>query len=150
MPGLLVDSQQAVLAQALIDLNIVNPTAWPINVDQEPDEPDSVITVYGTQGRDDGRTQVDGELQEHHGIMIKVRSLDRTGFTIITQLAVAMDGLVDRGVSLVTNGVTNRYNIQSISRTGNGVICLGKEMPPSRRNGYTVNAVMSVRMITNP
>lgn len=154
MSGILADSQQAVLAQALRNLQgqtllanrvsfIFNEDNWPIYVDQEPDVPDSVITVYGTLGRDDGRTQIDGELQEHHGIQIRVRSLDRTGFTLITQIAVVCDKLVDQGVQVGEN----HYLIQSVDRTGNGVLSLGKEMTPTRRNLYTVNALVNVRMV---
>lgn len=151
MSGLLRDSQQAILAQALEDLNIVDPDIWPINVDQDSESPDTSITVYGTLGRDDGRTQIDGELQEHHGVQIKVSSLDRTGFLIATQLAVACDGMVDKGVTVSSELMgTNYYILQSVNRTGNGVNALGKDMVNTRRNLYTFNALVNVRMVTPP
>lgn len=159
MSGFLADSQQAVTAAVLQNLTgktltmsrvqfVVNPGSWPIFIDQEPDVPDNVITIYGTLGKDDGRTQIDGELQEHHGIQIRVRSLTKLGFKVATSLAVACDQLVDMGVQVSTPELgTNNYIVQSINRTGNGVLSLGKEMPPTRRNLYTINALINVRMV---
>lgn len=159
MSGLLIDSQQAILATVIqkmtgktLKMNgvsfVVNPNAWPVYYDQEPDTPDNGITVYGTLGKDDGRTQIDGELQEHHGVQIRVRSLNKIGFSVISQIATMCDGLVDMGVTVATQELgTNKYIVQSVNRTGNGVLSLGKEMTPTRRNLYTLNALINVRMV---
>lgn len=149
MSGILNDSQQAILCYVLRDLEIVDSAEWPIFIDQEPDLPDNCITIYGTLGKDDGRTQIDGELQEHHGVQIRVRSTDRVGFTIITELACACDKLVDKGITLPDSEGGSHYIVQSVNRTGNGVNSLGKEMSPSRRNLYTFNALVNVRMVTS-
>lgn len=159
MSGLLIDSQQAVLATALTALTgktivmsgvsfIVNPRGWPISYGQEAETPDDVITIYGTLGKDDGRTQIDGELQEHHGVQVRVRSGTKVGFRVITGLAIACDQLVDMGVLVTTSDLgSNHYIIQSCNRTGNGINSLGKEMSPTRRNLYTFNALLNVRMV---
>lgn len=47
--------------------------AWPIFVDGEPGEPDNVITIRDSTNRDVGYNQPRKEVQEQHGVQVRVR-----------------------------------------------------------------------------
>ena len=116
-------------------------TTWPIYVSQEPDSPDSCITVYDTSGILEGRAQISGEIQEHYGIQIKVRAASPTvAYTKIAEI----NSWIDESVR--NNSVTiesSQYLVYAITRKG-GILSLGKELSASKRNLYTVNAIVSL------
>ena len=154
MTGSLSHSQADIVAQLLIDLGFgTDPTLdgiWPIYVTEEPNSPDNVITVYDTVGTSDGRTQFDGEMQEHHGILIRVRSTTYPiGRTKARAIAVGLDETVLRdtvGVASVLGTGTAQYFVDSVSRKGD-VISLGKESPNSKRTIFTINATVTLREV---
>jgi hypothetical protein len=77
MSQLLTHSPADVLRQALVDLGVAGDSSsitWPAAVGREPDRPDNCITVYDTAPRADSRSAIDGELSEHYGIQVRVRS----------------------------------------------------------------------------
>lgn len=126
----------------VVDSNGLPTGVWPVYESREPDVPDGVVTVYNTQGRDGGRTMVDGERQEHHGILLRIRSgTPVQGFLKARALAVWLDQNVVF-VSVAFGGST--YIVKEFSRTGE-VIPLGKETPSSQRNIFTVNGVVCLR-----
>ena len=147
MPGTLTHSPEYILSVLFINLGLaqdpeVGTTNWPVYYSEEPDSPDNAITIYGTDGIFDGRTMFDGEMQERHGIQIRVRSNDHdTGFTKMRQLAVALDETIYRNG--VTIGGTN-YRVHSFSRTS-GPISLGKDSPETKRDLFTLNGTLIVR-----
>lgn len=115
--------------------------AWPIYVSQEPDHPDSCITVYDTSGIIEGRAQISGEIQEHYGIQIKVRAASPTvAYAKISEV----NNWIDKSVrnNLVTIE-SSQYLVYAITRKG-GILSLGKELSSSKRNLYTVNAIVSL------
>ncbi len=154
MTGSLTFSQADVIAQLLIDLGIgTDPTAngdWPIYVSEEPNEPDNVITVFATVGTQDGRTMIDGEVQEHEGIQIRVRSAGYdTGNRKADELKIAIDQTIERDTVQVASVIgtgTLDYFVQAVSRVS-GPLSLGKETPTSHRNVFTINAIVALREV---
>jgi hypothetical protein len=153
MPGTLLYSPADVIRQMFIDLqqgsDPAGNTAWPVYAADEPSTPDNVITVYDTDGRDDGRTMPDGERQEHHGFQVRVRADDHpTGYAKARAIAVALDqSVTQRSVNLAGGQGTHGYVVWSVSRTSD-VLALGKEAPDSRRKLFTVNGVAHIRQVS--
>lgn len=151
MSGSLDHSPAEVVCNLLIGLGLgTDPTAdeaWPIFTTQEPDGPDvpdSVITVYDTAGRQHGRSQVDGEVQEHRGVMIRVRDANHPdGHAKANEIAIALDETVYQD-AVVVGAAT--YLVHAISRAGS-INVLGKE-PTSNRNLFTINALVSLKQTT--
>lgn len=116
--------------------------SWQIWADGEPSTPDSSVTVYNTSGTLDGRSQINGEMFEHYGVQIRVRSVrPDTGWTKIKQIVSVVDEQIYRDTVVIAS---SEYLVQTITRKG-GVLALGKETSVSKRNLFTVNAVVSLR-----
>lgn len=155
MSGSLAHSPADVIRHLLIGLGLgTNPAdgeAWPVYVSSEPDRPDSVITTYDTSGRLNGRTQVDGEVQEHHGIQIRVRDANpAAGFKKANEIAIALDETVYLDTVAIEDVVgtgVSRYLVWNVSRVS-GIFSLGKDVETSKRNLFTINAVVSLRRTT--
>ncbi len=140
MPGLLHHSPAYVIRQLLVDLGLgSNPasgTDWPVFSPKLPATPDNAIVVRGTLGTSDGRSQVNGESQMHHGFQIMVRaSTDSEGEVKAQAILDALDKNVYR--EGVTVDGTN-YCIHSVSLKGD-VIPIGTETPTSKRVLFTIN-----------
>lgn len=111
----------------------------------EPDRPDNVITIYDTQGKKNGRTHVDGEVQEHHGFQMRVRSADsKTGYTKARAVYIIMSQTVFRDCLTIEGSV---YRVQSITLTTD-VVPIGKDAStPTKRSLYTINGLISLRKV---
>lgn len=118
---------------------------WPCYATTEPAKPDNCVTVYDTGARVHGRTMTDGELQEHHAVMLQVRAKDhQTGKAKISALRTYLSkNVVLAGV--VINGTA--YLIQSYSKIGE-VMALGREVGTSARVVFTLNCTVSIRQLT--
>lgn len=129
----------------MIDLGLgTNPSlgsSWPIYYSSEPDTPDEVITVYNTTGIIDGRSSIDGEIWEHYGFQVRVRSTkNRLARVKIDSIARSLSETAYN--SLVTiDG--NSYIVAAINRKGS-VIDIGKETPTSERSVFTLNAISAI------
>ncbi len=148
MSGALSNSPSQVIQQLLVDLGVGTlPSAdgsWPISASQERDKPDAVITVYDTAGVPDGRTMIDGVMQEHYGFQVRIRSTTHaTGYTKASEIQNVIDSSVQNTSVTVSSSV---YAVASITRTGS-IIALGKE-PSSKRSLFTINAVVAIRQTT--
>lgn len=124
--------------------------AWPIYYSFLPDQPDNAIAIFDTQGRLEGRTQNDGETTIHHGIQVLVRSVgtDTTGRRKAEAIRNAFDTQVGHtNVSLTDEEHTSTYGVSAINITSD-VIPLPRESPTSQRREYTLNATVSLAMIT--
>jgi hypothetical protein len=149
MPGTLNHSPADITRHLIIAMGLgstpagVNNEAWSVFCDNEPDRPDNCITVYNTVGRNNGRTHVDGEVQESHGIMVRVRSQDpKTGFAKVRLIAVTLDQLIHQYIVTVDS---DSYCVKSVNRTSD-ITALGKDSPtPTRRGVHTFNALVVVR-----
>jgi hypothetical protein len=131
----------------LIDLDLGTvPTdegAWPIFADREPESPDDCITVYNTQGLDEGRDMISGELFGHQGIQVRVRAaVQQTGWAKATAIQKAMaESVLRTAVSISSSD----YLVQCFAKIGD-VLNLGKH-PTSNRYLFTINAVVSARQL---
>ena len=154
MSGTLTHSPADVVRNLLIDLGLgtapADGGAWPVYVAQEPNSPDSVITVYDTSGILDGRFMVSGEVQENHGFQVRVRCANTwRGYEKAQEIAVALDESTSlKTVSVGDDAGTGdqTYTVYAVSRKG-GVISLGKDTPRTKLNLFTINAVVSLRQI---
>ncbi len=151
MSGQLNHSPANILSRVLIALGQgVDPpdpgvaATWPIYYANEPPSPDNCITVYDTAGLKMGRHQIDGEVQERHGIQVRVRSKDHdVGYLKARAIAQALDTEVYQELTTIDS---DSYITHSFSRSGD-VVPLGKEVAASKRSLFTVNGTVSVRMI---
>lgn len=152
----LTASKAEVIQQLLIDasLGVVwtsrtnnKPTEWRVHISREPTEPDRVITVYDTVGILDGRFQETGEVQEHYGIQIRVRSNDYdTGHRKIQAIADYFDEtLYNASVTVLDKNGTNAqaWTINSASRSG-GIAYLGIDEENQSRYLFTVNYTITL------
>jgi len=148
MPGALTHPASMVLRKAFVDLSVGSlPSAgdnWPISVAQEINSPDSTITIYDTASVIHGRNMIDGVMDEHYGIQIRIRAADfTTGWAKVKAIQAAIDSTIQNtGVAISSN----TYQVPAVTRKS-GPISLGKE-PTSKRSLWTINAVMAIRQIT--
>jgi hypothetical protein len=159
MPGVLTHTPAHVVRQLMVDLALgVTPPGivgqWPIFVRKEPDTPDDVITVYNTVGTDSGRTHFDGEVQEHHGIQVRIRGADEATAEAKTRaihIALAQVFRVEVVVGSSTYLVQSIAQGSAIGLTGPaGVNPLGYQPQVSKRSLFTINALVSVRQSLIP
>ena len=144
MSGLVTHSPNDILRRLLINAGQGTlPSvggSWPIGVER-PNSPDSCITLTETTGKRDGRVMTSGEVIEHPGIQIEVRSATfSVGFLKAKQLATYCDE------SIYNSGVTfegKSYNIVNVSRVG-VVMAIGRETPESKRELFTFNATVTI------
>ena len=146
MSGSLDHSPSQIIRQMLVDLSLGTLPSedddWPIFATNEPDTPDSVITVYDTLGKLDGRTQVDGKLQIHHGFQVRIRDANtRNGYSKANAIAIALDESTYQETVTISDSI---YLVHSVSRTTD-VLPIGKETPTSKRNIFTINATATLR-----
>lgn len=143
MSGSLTHSQCEIIAQVLLDLSLGtnDPTAdWFVFRSSELNTPDNCITVYNTQGTTQGTTQINGELQIHHGIQIRIRGNDyQLTYRKANEISVQLDQLQQRNVTIDSSN----YIVASARRTGD-VNDLGTEVPTSKRRIFTINAVVAL------
>lgn len=115
--------------------------SWPVFATNEPPSPDEVITVYDTSPQEDGRNQVDGVAQTHHGIQVRVRAKDHNrGYARAHALKACLDQSVLNNTVHV-GGIT--YTVYAVS--GASLLYLGKDTPVSKRSLFTINAYVSLR-----
>jgi len=148
MSGLMTHSAGDVIRHALIDLVLGTlpsaGTAWPIHVGNLPNKPDNAILVSDTAGRFGGRVHTSGEMQEHQGVQIKVRSADyQTGGLRARTIAKNLDEDIAQTSVTISGSV---YLIEAVTRTS-GPLSLGTE-EGTERSLFTINAVVSLRQTT--
>ena len=144
-------SKPLLLRNLLIDLGLgTTPSddgAWPIYVARTPNAPDSVITVTNTTPRTQGRTSPNGITIHHYGVQIKVRDAGPTdGWVKANALTVALDQTVLLSVVTLedTDGTgSSTYMVYAISHSG--ILSLGKETPTSKRDLFSINALVALR-----
>jgi hypothetical protein len=126
------------IVRTLLSINLFE--VWPVYVDSEPNTPDSVITIYDTSPRPDGRSMIDGEVWLHYGIQLRIRSLDHpTGYAKATSIHDTLAEQVKRASVTLGGSV---YLVWSVSPKG--VIRMGKDKPSTKRNIFTVNALCPI------
>jgi hypothetical protein len=145
---LLGDSPASVLATYLTGQALmIVPGAvgdWPLYISSLPDGDnvdDNAGAIYDTAPIKDGRYMGDGEVVNHYGIQLKIRSRTfEEGWDKMNTIAVNLDQ-VDRQ-EVTKNSVD--YLIQNISRAS-GVTSLGIEtVGTKRRNLFVLNLLMTM------
>lgn len=140
----------AVVRQLLIDIGAGSdradePTAaWPVYASSEPDQPDAVITVYDTAGRDQGRLNSDGDALDQPGVQVRVRAgTYAAGYAKASAVRAAVLGVYDRTVAMGDA----RYLVHALTRVGQ-VIALGRDVPSaSGRKAFTLNATACLKQL---
>jgi len=146
MSGSLDHSPADIIRQLLIKLALgTDPDdddSWPIYAYRIPETPDNLIAVIDTTGKKQGRIMTDGEVQETAGIQVYVRAATiSTARAKANAIVIALDESIKRSIVTIS---TSMYLVWNVSRTG-PMINVGKEIPTSKRNVLTINAVVSLR-----
>lgn len=149
MSGSLTHSPAEAIREVLVSLGVgTDPTlgnAWPVYVGDVPDTPDQALVVNQTSSILEGRTQTDGETQQHYGIITTIRANDyRTGYTKGNAVASAFDSSIDNTTVTV---VSTSYLIEAVSIRAGGLLYIGVEPEARGRNLFTVNAIVSLYQI---
>ncbi|KKN23035.1 hypothetical protein LCGC14_0909060 [marine sediment metagenome] len=154
MSGSLAHSPADILRNLIIDLGDgstpSDDSAWPVYVGQEPNSPDSLITCYDTAGEIQGKTHIDGEVQERYGVQIRVRDASfPNGQKKAREIAVALDVVALNAVvvSDVVGTGDDTYLVYAVTRRS-GPLSLGKATPTSKMNLFTINVVVALRQTT--
>lgn len=143
MSGSLDHSQAEIVRKLLIDLGHAvdsTTTSWSAFAFTEPDQPDNTITIYNTTGTTQGIFQTNGQVQEFHGVQIRLRGNDKKAtFVKANDIYVALSGVQMRTVT-VESAI---YTIASVRPTAT-IIDLGNETPESKRRIFTINAITAL------
>ena len=150
MSGQLSHTPSQVIRQLLIDLLLGadGGTSWPVYATHEPNAPDNCITVYDTVGRNQGRFQVGGEIQETHGIQVKVRATDaQTASAKASEIKTSLSENVHLTSVTVTDDegfgtATQDYVLYNISFSS-GPIPIPN--PDNDRKVFTLNLLANLR-----
>ena len=141
------DSPAVIIAEYLIEAisKMTSPSdrdTWPLYTSHLPDGSDVASNagcVYDSPGTKDGRL-MSGPIVEHHGVQIKIRSLDhQIGYAKLDELSKALDEISYQ--SIVVNTVT--YQIRNASRL-TPVTFIGLEEGTKRRDLFTVNYLTTI------
>lgn len=156
MSGALSHLPSNIIRQLLVDLGVGSlPTdniSNPISIENEPNSPDNVITIYTTTSVLQGRNQNNGEMNEFYGIQIRIRNSDiQNGWIKAKKIQNEIDTVVNRNtvsIADTTGTSTSSYLVHAITRTS-GILSIGKEGQESRggrtdRNLFTINAIVSI------
>lgn len=139
-----------IIQQLLIDLGEATATAssgdWPVFIANEPDSPDSLLSVIDTVGAIDGRNMVSGDIYEHYGVQITIRDATyKLGHKKAREIAKALTEEVQNtvvSIEGVTGTGTDYYLVHNV--THRGILSLGKG-PNSDRSFFTLNLLVSLR-----
>lgn len=118
---------------------------WPVFDSVEPATPDQVITVYDTPGRSDGRSMIDGELFEHFGIQVRVRSKEHEAGWVKAEALRTMMAITAYEEAIHVSSAF--YLVHCFAGIGQ-VLPLGREVGVSARKLFTINAVVSIRQLS--
>lgn len=152
--GTLTHSPADVIRNLIIDL--AHGTApsdeddWPVYVGNEPDTPDNVITVYDTAGRLDSKNMTDGEVVEHPGFQVRVRSASQNqyyaGYNKIDAIAKALDAVTVATVQVgdVAGTGDATYTVTAATRTSSILAFGAAETGLTKRSVFTVNFIVAL------
>jgi hypothetical protein len=133
-----------VLAKVLVQIGAAtdpaDSEAWSVFVAAEPNAPDNAITVYDTQGTDQGRRMIDGSLSGMSGVQVRVRSANHSTGWLKAQKLQDMMALEVLNQT-VTIDQTN-YRLNSVDKIGD-VLAIGKG-PTGSTHKFTINALVSL------
>lgn len=108
-----------------------------------PDLPDNAITLYDTEGIQDGRIQSSGERIDHPGVQVTLRG---TNYPAVSQHANQIASFLDaqKRISIAVDS-NDTYILHNVKRTGT-LNYLGVETQGSkRRHIFTLNMVVTLK-----
>lgn len=142
---------RALLIQLAVGTEGTLYASWPVFVDQEPDEPDNCITVEEMLGGIDGKLGPTGEVIEHYGFHIMVRSARvptgtdpqpgyRVGRNKIDEICTQLDQHVDCVIVTIDSAT---YTVHAAHRISS-VNPLGKSRANSARYSFSVDYQITI------
>lgn len=150
MSGSLSHTVSQIIRQFLINegLGSDGGASWPVYAIQEPNSPDNAITLYDTAGVSRGRFLGNGEVQEVHGIQVRVRSSDgQTGF--VKANAIKKNLTQESHLATVTVTDSEGYGVATQSYTIYNISWRSGPLPipdtNSDRKINTLNFIVTVR-----
>lgn len=137
--------QSLLIARALGTSAALDPLqGWPVYAPTEPGIPDDVITVTGTSNVTHGRNHNTGQVGEHYGLSIRIRSaIEEDGYDKANEIATELNEDVYK---IIVTLETVDYCIQSI-RAVNGVLYIGYQTPESKRHVHVLNCLADIAQI---
>ena len=115
------------------------PADWRSTFSKTTDDPANFVTVYDAAGVIDGRYMETGEMVEHYGIQIRVRSLKyKDGYTKAKELLKAMTQEMIH-VPVIQDG---SYMIESFTQTSS-ILSIGTD-EKNRRENFTFNGIVTI------
>jgi len=148
----LLQTPAAILAAYIIDQGIGSMTDpaddldWPLYIAFTPDNDNTKTdlgVVYDTTGLKDGRLMVSGEVVEHQGVQIKIRSRTHLdGWNKLDAISRSLDAVFNDTVIIGAN----EFLIQNIKRSGL-IIPLGVEKGTKNRRLFTANFLLTLGRI---
>lgn len=147
MPGTIAHSPADIVRQALVSGGLgtspEDELAWPVSFAGERSSPDELITVYDTEGSDLGRNSKDYERSVYQGILVRIRSSTPRSGHVKSE---AVREFLNNIQHLVVTIDSDSYCLQTVILRS-GPLALGKDSPTSKRNLFTINALVYVRQI---
>lgn len=135
-----------VILELLSMTNPLSKDTWPLYISHMPDGKNIEVNcgaVYDTAGLIDGNKLPSGEVTQHPGIQLRIRSSSyETGFIKIEAVAASLDAIYRDTVEI--DSVT--YQIQNLKKT-TPVIPLGPERGTKRRFLFTVNYLLTLKKV---
>ena len=115
--------------------------SWPVYATHEPDEPDSCVTIYNTDGYGGVRDFITRKVGGMDGFQVRVRAATHT--LAHDKIQAIYDYLSETLYNLGISIDSKYYVVHSCELFGN-VIDLGKESPNSQRSIVVFNAQVQI------
>lgn len=141
----LSNSPSEIISQLLIDLSLATDAdTWPVFADFAPESPDNLVSVFTTPSRLQGKDHVIGDVAEHMGFQISVRSGSfSSGDQKARNIAASFD--IQKNVTVTYSG--SSYILSSITRRS-GILNPTRNVEDSRRNLFTFNCTTTIRQLS--
>jgi hypothetical protein len=118
---------------------------WPVHNDSEPDNPDNCITVYQTEGQQDGQDPHSGSLWHHIGWQVRIRSKTREiGTRKANDILTAICGTYWRTITITSTvgTLSEDYRVETVTPSGLPLY-IGQEQG-SNRHLHTINGFATI------
>ena len=142
------DSPSSIIASVIVQIleemsHPLDGDVWPLYISSMPDGDDvenDCGSIYDSPGVIDARLMREGEIVEHFGIQIKIRSKDyEIGYRKIRGLVLDLDALKNEIITLDDN----TYTVENLARIGT-IGYLGIEKESKRRYLFSANFIACI------
>lgn len=143
----MIDSAARVVAKYLKDVGLAssNPSLdWFVTAGTVPQQGrDNLLTVFDTFGVIHGKTADDGEVVQHHGVQVRIRSADyETGAAKAWSLINYLSGLKNVTTTIVYGTTAKQYTIHSFGLTSGPAKIAEEEV--NQRQIFTFNGLVAI------